>query len=158
VEAGGRSALTELRRLLGLLAEEPGEADLAPQPGLAQLDALVERVRSAGLPVELEVAGSPRPLPAGLDLAAYRIVQEALTNALRHAGGAPTRAVVDYRADELRLEVVNEAGRATAPGAGAGRGLPGMRERAAVYGGRLEAGPRPAGGFGVSASLPLDGR
>ena len=117
----------------------------------------MERLRSAGLPVELRVDGSPRPLPAGLDLAAYRIVQEALTNVLKHAAGAPTRTVVEYRERELRLEVVNEATAvASASVSGTGRGLPGMRERAAVYGGRLEAGPRAAGGFSGAASLPLE--
>jgi signal transduction histidine kinase len=154
VESSGREALTELRRLLGLLTEAV-EADLSPQPGLGQLDALVERVGAAGLRVEVRTEGAPRPLPAGLDLTAYRVVQEALTNVLKHASGAPTRVVVRYLDEVLELEVLDEGGRAVPGADGGGRGLAGMRERVAMYGGRLEAEPRSGGGFAVRARLPL---
>jgi signal transduction histidine kinase len=156
VESGGREALEELRRLLGLLTDAEAEPPLAPQPGLGQLDRLVERVGQAGLPVDVRIAGTPRPLPAGLDLTAYRIVQEALTNALKHAGGAACDVLVEFDERELRLEVVDAGG---SPGAttdrGAGRGLLGMQERVAAYGGELSAGRRPEGGFAVRARLPL---
>ena len=168
VEASGRTAMTELRNLLGLLAPagaaEPGadpaggggEAALSPQPDLGQIDALVERVRAAGLPVELSVAGR-RDLPAGLALAAYRVVQEALTNVLKHAGQAKTTIQIEYRPAELFITVYDDGGHATmaAPG-GDGRGLIGLRERIAVYGGQLDAGPRPGGGWRLTARNPLD--
>ena len=155
VEGAGREALGELRRLLGLLTDPAAEPNLAPQPGLGQLDRLVERVGQAGLPVDVRIAGTPRPLPPGLDLTAYRILQEALTNALKYASGAPTDVLVEFDDRELRLEVVDHGGQ-TAPGArGSGRGLLGMHERVAVYGGHLEAGRRPEGGFAVRARLPL---
>lgn len=156
VERGGREALTELRHLLGLLAGTDGDAAGPPQAGLGQLQALVERVAGAGLPARLEIAGSPRPLPAGLELTAYRVIQEALTNAFKHAPGARTEVTVTYSARELRLEVVDAGGVADPDATGAGRGLLGMRERVAVYGGELEAGPRAEGGFAVRARLPLD--
>jgi signal transduction histidine kinase len=155
VESAGREALSELRRLLGLLTEDDGEPALAPQPGLAQLQVLVERVGSAGLPVEVRLEGSPRPLPPGLDLTAYRIIQEALTNVLRHAKGARTEVLVQFLESELRLEVRNADGQGAPRLDGSGRGLIGMKQRVAVYGGRLEAGGRPGGGFTVHASLPL---
>ncbi|HEV8636329.1 MAG TPA: histidine kinase [Chloroflexota bacterium] len=156
VESGGREALGELRRLLGLLTDPDAEPSLAPQPGLAQLDRLVERVGQAGLPVDVKIAGTPRRLPTGLDLTAYRIVQEALTNALKHAGGARCDVLVEFGGRELRLEVVDAGGSpAAATGDGAGRGLLGMQERIAAYGGELRAGPRPEGGFAVRARLPL---
>ena len=168
VEASGRTAMTELRNLLGLLAPagaaEPGadpaggggEAALSPQPDLGQIDALVERVRAAGLPVELSVAGR-RDLPPGLALAAYRVVQEALTNVLKHAGQAKTTIQIEYRPAELFITVYDDGGYATmaAPG-GDGRGLIGLRERIAVYGGQLDAGPRPGGGWRLTARIPLD--
>jgi hypothetical protein len=140
VEGSGRAALGEMRRLLGLLAEEPDDASLAPQPGLGQLDALVDRVRSAGLPLDLRVAGSPRPLPAGLDLAAYRIVQEALTNVLKHAGAAPTRTLVEYGEHALRLEGGERAGRVGRRAGARGRPRP---ARDAGARGRVR---RPPGG------------
>jgi signal transduction histidine kinase len=154
VESTGRDAMTELRGLLDVLGDDGGMA-LAPQPGMEQVDRLVQRVRDAGLPVELHVEGARRPLPVGVDLAAYRIVQEALTNALKFSGLAPTTVVLDYRAEELKLEVLDE-GSAVAPSerAEAGRGLAGMRDRVAVYGGSLEAGPRPVRGYAVRAWLP----
>jgi signal transduction histidine kinase len=157
IEYTGRAALVEMRRLLGLLHAGEGEAGaLAPQPSLAELDALVERSRAAGLPVEVRVLGDRRPLPAGIDLAAYRIVQEALTNALKHAGATPTEVHLRWGEDELELEILDSGG-TVAPrnGTGGGHGLVGMAERVRLYGGELEAGPRPAGGFRVRARLPL---
>lgn len=153
----GKEALDELRRLLGLLTAGEQEAELTPQPGLEQLDALVARVRSAGLSVQLRVMGRRRPLPAGLDLTAYRLLQEALTNSLKHSGGSATRVCVDFGETELRLEVVDAGRPAGAPAlaSAGGHGLIGMRERVTVFGGDLEAGPEPDGGFAVRARLPL---
>ena len=168
VEASGRTAMTELRNLLGLLAPdgeaEPGadaagrggDMELTPQPGLGQIGSLIDRVRAAGLPAELSVAGR-RDLPPGLDLAAYRVVQEALTNVMKHAGQARTTVRIEYRPAEL-LITVRDDGRlaATAPHGGGGRGLIGLRERIAVYGGELDAGPRPGGGWRLAARIPLE--
>ena len=154
VEETGRQALAEMRRLLGVLRETDDGATLAPQPGMAQLDALVAQVRSAGLPVKLEVEGLARPLGAGVDLTGYRIIQEALTNVLRHAGSARAHVHVVYGPDSLDLEIRN-SGQVRLNGDG-GHGLVGMRQRVAVYGGDLEAGPDPAGGYRVRARIPLD--
>jgi signal transduction histidine kinase len=168
IEASGRTAMTELRHLLGLLAPA-GEASAAeetgvpgPQPGLDQVPALIDRVRAAGLDAELSVTGTPRPRPPGLDLAAYRIVQEALTNVVKHAGPARTDVHVEYRPRELRITVADN-GRPTdadpapgqPPGHG-GRGLIGLRERIAIYRGELDAGPRPGGGWQVRARIPFE--
>jgi signal transduction histidine kinase len=155
VEETGRQTLAEMRRLLGIL-REGGASALAPQPGLTQLPALAESVRHAGLPVEVSVEGRPRPLPAGVDLTAYRIVQEALTNTLKHAG--PTRAsvVVRYDRDAIVLSISDDGGVPTAADGGSGHGLTGMRERVALYGGELHAGPGSNGGFVVSARLPVE--
>ena len=160
IEYAGRAALVEMRRLLGLLHAGEGETGaLAPQPSLAELDTLVERSRAAGLPVEVRVLGDRRPLPAGIDLAAYRIVQEALTNTLKHAGAAPTEVHLRWGEDELELEILDRGGDGTGRnGTGGGHGLVGMAERVRLYGGELEAGPRPAGGFRVRARLPLEER
>jgi len=165
IETTGREALSEMRRLLGVLrADEAGlSADMAPsgpQPSLGTLSELVEEMRAAGLPVELAVEGTPRELPPGVDLSAYRVVQEALTNSLRHGDGAATRVVVRYECDSVDLEIVDQ-GRGVVPVAGgesatAGHGLAGMRERVALVRGELEAGPRPEGGFRVRARLPVD--
>jgi signal transduction histidine kinase len=168
VESSGRAAMAELRHLLGLLsppdqAGEPGaDLGLRPQPGLARLVALVDRVRAAGLPVELDVSGLPPALPPGLEVAAYRIVQEALTNVIKHAGKPRTSVRAGCQAGQLVIEVA-DAGRTMAVvgpvGAslpGSGRGLVGMRERAALYGGELQAGPRPGGGWLVTARIPVD--
>jgi signal transduction histidine kinase len=156
VQETGRSALTELRRMLGVLREMADEGPaLAPQPGLAGLDALVASVRDAGLPVEVRVEGDPRPLPPGIDLSAYRIVQEGLTNALKHAGPARAEVVVGYDEREVRLQVSDD-GRGHDPSANGGHGLMGMRERVALFGGELDAGPRPQGGFALTARLPVD--
>jgi signal transduction histidine kinase len=180
VEATGRYAMTELRNLLGLLspaadgrdwggsaapAAGPATASLRPQHGLGELDTLISRVSDAGLPVDLQVDGAPRPLPQGADVAAYRVVQEGLTNVLRHAGGAAASVRVCW--DDLLEITVSDDGRSTGPaglggpnGATAGvtgRGLLGLRERLSLYGGELAAGPRPEGGWRLRAVLPLTG-
>ncbi|MFF2629120.1 sensor histidine kinase [Kitasatospora griseola] len=170
VEGAGRDAMTQLRHLLGLLApaadgSDPDDTDLAPQPGLRGLGALVDRIAFAGLPVEVRISGEPRPLPAGIDLAAYRIVQEALTNALRHGDGGKAEVTVRYTDRYLRVEVLNSGpsvlnGAAPTPrrrADGAGRGLLGLRERVAVYGGDLDARHRLGGGYRVRARIPLAG-
>jgi signal transduction histidine kinase len=185
VEATGREAMTELRNLLGLLSpaadgtDQPPAADphcpagrsrapgknaapatLLPQPGLGELDALIGRVRAAGLRVTLTVTGTARALPSGADLAAYRVVQEGLTNVLRHAGQA-SASVAAHWGDLLELTVTDDgqgtgqAGQDDVRGEGHGRGLLGLRERLALYGGELEAGPRPDGGWRMRAVLPL---
>jgi signal transduction histidine kinase len=151
IDATGRQAMVEMRRLVGMLRDHD-EPSLAPRPGLGQLPSLVEQMRDAGLPVDVEVRGEPRPLAPGVDLSAYRIVQEALTNALRHAGPARARVVVRFDAHELQLEVSDD-GRG-ADGGDGGHGLVGMRERVALYGGDLESGSRNGRGFTVRAKLP----
>ena len=157
VEETGRQALAEMRRLVGIMRSEEHEVPaLAPQPGLGTLPALVEQVRQSGLPVELSVEGEPVKLPAGVDLSAYRIVQEALTNALKHAGPAHAWVSVRYAADDVEIAVEND-GRDESQSDGAGHGLVGMRERVALCGGELESGPRPGGGFKISARLPVAG-
>jgi signal transduction histidine kinase len=166
VEEAGRAALDELRHLLGILRPDTGNLDgLGPQPGLADLPRLVEQIRRAGVDVALTTGGLPASLPARLDLFAYRIVQEALTNVLKHAGSG-TRAEVRLRGDrgEIVIEVLDDGRGATvvpepdaaADGAG-GHGIVGMRERVLLLGGRLEAGPRAEGGFRVVAHLPVEG-
>jgi len=154
IERIGRGALTEMRRLVGMLRSDAGDP-LAPQPGLDDLPTLVTQVREAGLPVELHVDGERRELPVGIELSAYRIVQEALTNALKHAGEAHASVRVHYGADSLELEIVDDGGGAAAPVSSGGHGLLGMRERVALYGGRLDAGRRPSGGFAVRVLLPI---
>jgi signal transduction histidine kinase len=154
-EESCRQALAEMRRLLDVLRTENAEPLLAPTPGLAALDDLVAGVRRAGLPVEIAVEGTPANLPAGLDLTAYRIVQEALTNALKYADGAATRLTVKYRGESMEVEVVDEGRHVGTTSNGSGSGLVGMRERVVLYDGRLEAGPREGGGFRVWAHLPL---
>ena len=160
IEATSRAALTELRRLLGVLRQEDEpQGDLAPVPGLADLDGLLAEVAKAGLAVRLRVEGTPSQLPAGVDLSAYRIVQEALTNVVKHAGPARAQVVVGYRDPEVTVEVTDDGRGVTAPTgdgrARVGHGLIGMRERVAVVGGDLEVGPRRGGGFRVAARLPL---
>jgi signal transduction histidine kinase len=155
VEETGRQALAEMQRLLGILRENGAPTSLTPQPGLDDLPALAEQVQRSGLPVELRVEGHARPLPAGVALAAYRIVQEALTNALKHAGPATASVRIAYHAHEVQLEIVDD-GRGGGPGGGSGHGLVGMRERAALYGGEIAAGALAEGGFRVWARLPLD--
>jgi signal transduction histidine kinase len=157
IESTGREALEELDRLLGILRTEEDEAELPPQPGLEQLRTLAGRFEDAGLPVELTVEGDEVPLPRSLDQSAYRIIQEALTNALRHAGDTIAHVAVRYRDDRLELEVANDgSGNRRPPDhAGGGRGLIGIRERVALFGGELEAGPQAGGGFVVRCRLPL---
>jgi signal transduction histidine kinase len=178
VEASGRTAMAELRHLLGLLCPvgiSPGdsgtggveaadaEAVLRPQPGLGQLRSLIERVSATGLPVELCIDGTQHDLPPGLDLAAYRVVQEALTNVIKHAGRAPTCVRIDYRPGELCIDVADDGRGPGSPGPdgpstggpGTERGLIGLRERIAIYGGTLDAGPRPGGGWRIRARIPL---
>ncbi|MBA3390604.1 MAG: sensor histidine kinase [Rubrobacter sp.] len=154
IETTGRQALTEMRRLLGILRRTDAELALAPQPGLEHLDALIEQTREAGLPVELSVEGDVGSLPPGVDLTAYRIVQEALTNTLKHAGPAHARVTIRRRDDGMELEVADD-GAASGKGDGSGQGLIGMRERVALYGGALESGRRDGGGYIVRARLPL---
>ena len=154
IESTGRSAMAELRRLLDVLHLDGETDDLDPRPGLASLPALAERVGRAGMPVTIAVDGCERPLPAGVDLSAYRIVQEALTNALRHAGRAAASVGVTYGADTIELRISDD-GAGTPDGlGGGGHGLAGMRERVRLFGGTLEAGPSPTGGFRVRAVLP----
>lgn len=157
VEETGRQALAEIRRLFGVLREDSDEIAFEPQPGMANLDALVEHTRRAGLPVELAVRGQPRALPPGVDLAAYRVVQEALTNTLRHAGPTSAQVAVRYDGDSLDLQIL-DGGRGSRSDNGTGQGLIGMRERVGLYGGELEAGPRAEGGFAVHARLPVEAR
>ncbi|MFI7250627.1 sensor histidine kinase [Micromonospora chalcea] len=156
IDTAARSALTELRAMLHALAVDDGSEQGGPQPGLAQLDALADAVRAVGLPVTLHREGDGEALPGGVQLSAYRIVQESRTNALRH--GHATRADVDVHCRDgvLRLEVVNDGpAPARRPGTPTGRGIVGMRERARLLGGTLDAGPLPAGGFRVHARLPV---
>ena len=169
-EATGREAMTELRQLLGLLSPradgERAAADPAaftPQPGLGELHTLIGRVSAAGLPAGLQVTGEPRPLPPGADLAAYRVVQEGLTNIMRHAGQATATVAIDWGqdlvitvTDDGGLEL-SDAGAARADGT-QGRGLLGLRERLALYGGTLAAGPQPGGGWRLRAVIPVPER
>jgi signal transduction histidine kinase len=157
IETAGRQALGDIERMLGILRAPDEAAAVDVTPGMSQLETLCGQVREAGLPVELTVEGEVRPLPASLDLTAYRIVQESLTNTLKHAG--KTRATVSVRYEDaaVALEVLDEGRGVTPATAGGGRGLLGMRERVATFRGELEAGPRPDGGFGVRARLPLTG-
>jgi signal transduction histidine kinase len=154
IRQSGKSALVELRRLLGLLRDvEPGE--LAPQPSLAAIDNLLTETQAAGVSVSIERHGEPRALPTGLDQTAYRIVQEALTNAIKHAAPATAVVSIGWEADAVELRISDDGRGANGSAGGGGHGLIGMRERAHLYGGELEAGPRPGGGFEVVARLPL---
>jgi signal transduction histidine kinase len=161
ISATGRQALAEMRRLLGVLRreEEGGTSERAPQPGIGELGELLDQARGAGLPVSFTVEGDPQPLPGGIALAAYRIVQESLTNTRKHAGPVATASVtLRYSDDALSLAISDDGqgdlGGAAMPGA-TGHGLTGMRERVAACGGSVAAGPRPGGGFEVVATLPL---
>jgi signal transduction histidine kinase len=154
VERTGRQAVGEMRRLIGLLRTGPDEIS-SPSPSLRRVEQLVAEMRDAGLSVDLQVTGSLDALPPGVDLAGYRIVQEALTNALKHAGDARATVRVVYGPDSLELEIADDGAGASAPAPSGGHGLVGMRERVALYGGRFEASRRAAGGFAVRVALPL---
>jgi signal transduction histidine kinase len=155
VERTGREALAEMRRMVGVL-RDPDEAPvLSPQPGLGQLGRLLEQVREAGLPVELRAEGDPVQLSAGLDLTAYRLLQEGLTNAIKHARASKAEVLVRFGPSALEI-VVTDDGQGGSPSSGDGHGLIGMRERVSVYGGELWAGPLDVGGFQLRARLPLD--
>jgi signal transduction histidine kinase len=155
VEQAGRTALTEMRRLLGAMRQDGQDVELAPQPALDGLDALTEKVRRAGLPVRLHVEGNAFPLPRGIDLSAYRIVQEGLTNALKHARAGHAEVTVRYRPEALQIDV-RDNGVGTTTSDGLGHGLIGVRERVKIYGGTVTAGPASGGGFILSARLPVD--
>jgi signal transduction histidine kinase len=156
VEQTGREALAEMRRLVGVLRRPEEAPALAPQPSLQYLDKLVEQAGEAGLPVEVQIEGEAKELPAGVDLTAYRLVQEALTNSIKHAGASRAEVVVRYGQGAVEL-LIRDDGRGISDGTAesGGHGLVGMRERVAVYGGDLEAGPRPNGGYELRARLPL---
>jgi signal transduction histidine kinase len=161
VESTARQAMVEMRRLLGVLRADGESLPLAPQPGLAQLPALVDRATKAGLHVEVSTTGTPTPLPAGLDLTAYRVVQEALTNTLKHASARTASVALGYTPGELRLTVEDDGsgsrdGAAAAPSPGPGHGLIGMAERVGFYGGRLATGPLDGRGFRVDVRLPIE--
>jgi signal transduction histidine kinase len=155
VEQAGRTALAEMRRLLGAMRSDGDSVELGPQPGLDALQPLVEDVIHAGLPVRVHVDGEPYALPRAIDLSAYRIVQEGLTNALKHAHASRADVTVRYRPDEVGLEVADD-GKGPATPNGHGHGLVGIRERVKIYGGEMRAGAAPAGGFALSARLPVD--
>ncbi|MEV6260130.1 histidine kinase [Streptomyces sp. NPDC051784] len=159
VETAGRSAMGELRHAMGLLTAEAGTQtrELAPQPGIGELDALVGRVRESGLPVELKVTGQPCPVSSGVGLAAYRVVQEALTNAMKHAKGAQATVLLEHHPDALHVAVTDTGGTPSSSAtSGTGHGLLGLRERLAVYDGTLTTGPAPDGGYQVTAHIPLE--
>ncbi|MEM7141222.1 MAG: histidine kinase [Actinomycetota bacterium] len=159
IEDTGRESLHEMRRVLGVLRGEDDEAQLAPAPGLDDFDRLLQHCEEAGMPVDLVVTGSVRRLSPGLEMNAYRVVQESLTNSLKHAGPASATVTLHYDTDQLRVSVADNGRGATAATAGAGQGIVGMRERVEAYGGDLHAGPRAGGGFGVDASflIGIDG-
>jgi signal transduction histidine kinase len=154
IERTASLALGEMRRLLNVIRADDGVAALTPQPSLAQIEPLITEVRAAGLPVELQVEGTARELPPGIDLCAYRIVQEALTNSLKHAGPATAQVLLRYGNDTLEVEVA-DTGSGIGNGDLAGLGLAGMRERVMLFGGGLESGASPGGGYLVRARLPL---
>jgi signal transduction histidine kinase len=155
IEETSRQALVEMRRLVEILRRDDEELALAPQPSLAHLELLVGQVREAGLPVKLTIEGDPTVLPPGVDLSAYRIVQEALTNALRHAGPAQARVTIRYAPTQLELEISDDGAGPTSCADESGHGLVGMRERVAVFGGELEAAPLLEGGYRLRATLPM---
>jgi signal transduction histidine kinase len=155
IECSAREALAEMRRLVGILHDDEGLA-LAPPPGLSSLGTLIENLRAAGLPVEFAIEGTPRELAAGVDLSAYRIVQEALTNVVKHAAPATASVRVRYQAEQLELLVEDDGSKPVPTPAPGGHGLIGMRERAAIYGGTMQASARPGSGFTVRARFPLE--
>ena len=158
VERTGREALAEMRRVVGALRDPEGRPTLTPQPSLSRVDALVAHARETGLPVDLQIEGEPVPLPAGVDLTAYRLVQEGLTNAIKHAAAGHAEVHVRYDDGHVEIEVCDDgrgSGEAVAASGSGGHGLVGMRERVSVYGGELDAGPRAEGGFRLRARLPV---
>ena len=156
IEHAGEQALVEMRRMLQVLRTNDaiGTDDLAPRPTLGRLDALVADVAGAGVQVDVVVEGTPIELPPGVDLSAYRIVQEGLTNVMKHAGRARAQVLLRYRPQDLEIEISDD-GAGNGTGGGSGHGLDGVRERVSVHGGKLQAGPRPGGGFVLRASLPI---
>jgi signal transduction histidine kinase len=157
IERAGRESLDEMRRILGVLRGDDEDVELAPAPDLSQLDQLTQHCEEAGLPVDVVIEGQPRALPTGLELSVYRVVQESLTNTLKHAGPATAQVRLCYRDDELAVEVVDDGRGAAAPHTsnGSRQGLVGMRERVEAYGGALHTGPRVGGGFTVQARFPV---
>lgn len=156
IQQTSRDSVAELRRLLGMLRAEELQPELGPQPDLDQLGALVQRMHEAGLPIELSIEGTARPLPAGVELTAYRVVQEALTNALKHARPTKVEVVIRYSLRQLDLLVCNDGIAHARNGNGNGHGLIGMNERVSLYGGRLQAGSRDPSEFRVHAEIPLE--
>ena len=154
VEQTGREALAEMRRMVGVLRRPEEAPALAPQPSLEHLDRLISQTREAGLPVDLRIEGDPEPLPTSVDLTAYRLVQEALTNAIKHARANHAEVVVRYDDGQVELTVTDD-GSGDGDGESGGHGLVGMRERVSVYGGELEAGPLAEGGYRLRARLPI---
>jgi len=154
VERAGRTALAEMRRLLAAMRRDEDEVEFVPQPGLDGLHALLDEVGRAGLPARLRVDGEPFPLPRGVDLSAYRIVQEGLTNALKHAHASDAAVTLRYRPDEVEIEV-RDNGAGASRNDGLGHGLVGVRERVKIYGGEMSAGTAPEGGFVLSTRLPV---
>jgi signal transduction histidine kinase len=155
IESSGREALVELRRLLGILRSEDEQLAIGPQPGLSSLQSLVEQVRGSGLPVDLQIEGEPVHLPAGIDLSAYRIVQEALTNVVKHAKATSAEVAIRYDPHALEIAIADDGRGGAATANGGGHGLIGMRERVVLYGGTLDIGVRDGGGSCVRARLPL---
>jgi signal transduction histidine kinase len=155
IEATGRDGMAEMRRLIGILKEDAAHAERTPQPGLADLDALLETVRASGVAVELVNEGQPQPLSSGADLTAFRVVQEALTNVMKHAGRANARVLLRWLDDALEIEVADD-GRGPTTAAPGGQGLIGMRERVALFDGTLTSGARPGGGFALRAVVPIE--
>lgn len=156
IENMARETLSELNRLLGVLRKDPAAADRSPQPGLAQLDGLLAAARASGLDASLKSTGEPRPLPAALDLSAYRIVQEAITNAMKHSNAARLEVVIDHQPDAIVITISDNGSGATEKvGESTGHGLIGMRERVELFGGELGAGSSSLGGFTVRARLPI---
>jgi signal transduction histidine kinase len=158
IEVASRQAVVELHRMLGFLRQDDDADGLAPQPGLRQLDELIEQLSRARLSVVVQVGGEPRSLPRSLDVSAYRIVQEALTNTLKHSSARHATVRVNYGAELLEVEVLDDGHEVSAAAElNGGHGLIGMRERVSLHGGRLRVGPSSQGGYAVHAELPLNG-
>jgi signal transduction histidine kinase len=154
VEQTGRAALAEMRRLLAVMRRDSDDVELTPQPGLDGLDSLVKRIERTGLPVRVRIDGEPFPLPRGIDLSAYRIVQEGLTNTVKHAAASHAEVTVRYARDEIRIDICDD-GQGAETGDGLGHGLIGVRERVNLYGGKMSAGTANGRGFVLSTRLPV---